>query len=1131
MNFGDTITLTASGGNTYSWSNGVNSQSINVVAQDTQEYVVTATVGNCTDKDTVTVFTRPRPELTYLTDTIYNGVSGVNPEVGTDDQYFEYKVKYEHPNNIPPRQGYPIVGIDMNGDGDFTGSMDMQVSMNELDPADNNYADGKIYTFTRGFAPNQDLNYSFLAYDVLESPAKGNAVQLQSGPRVVDDSLDLHLYANDISFSNNNPVPGENVTITATINNSSSFPASQTQVNFYQEGTLLAQKSIGALAPNSEDTVSITQSFANPEYYPIKVVIDENNVIPESNELNNFAIRPLVVGDFATAGAINVSSNLGISNPCVGGFSYLEGSANYANNVNTSAEVAGAEVKVTIQETGDVFKGYTDQNGNFKVWINVPSSIGNYTVNAQITDFSIVGSTTNHVFTTSNCQPSNPVTGGYTSSGSGSWCNCASPSGNNIDTTQTPDIYNPDLVVQSYHISPSEINPDTNEYIQLYSSFENRGDISADSFNVTFLVDGNQIGNSVMVPVLGPGLDGTVQATDSFSTSQNGFHEIRVVVDSTDQVAESNETNNAATRGLVVGNQTDLGFLEPNGLKLSNPSPTKGSTVDIIATLKNYGGASGNGTLTFYYVNGADTTTLGSNSISINGQDTSTSSIQWVADTSVGQLYASISNTSQDVNPQNNDAFYNLGFPEPSFIKLPEDTALCGGNAVTLTVDANNAQSYQWQFEGNDIPNATDSFLVLNNLSLSDSGDYRCIVSNGFKADTSMSATVAVSPLANAGFSYQQNQFTISFSHNAQHYNSLEWKFGDGNSSTDPNPSHTYSANGTYDACLIATNSCNADTTCQSITISVTVPDTIKGEVDKSGNALDEGDVSLWEVNGSDYTKVDSVELQASDNGKFTFGAVSAGSYVVKSSPASSSQLNNIIPTYHQDKVFWQNATQITTNDNGQVHTAPISLQTGTPLANGPGSIVGNISEAGPGKRLGPGDPQGGVEVLLMKTNDDPLDYTYSDANGNYGFNNLPFDTYKVHVEITGFNANDRTVVISTNDPSDTTDFDVDPDQDTVINNGIKRQYERLPFTYQQYPNPAKDELNLKFTTEQRQKVELSILNSLGKRVEFKSINLKSGKNEHSLDVQSLGSGVYFLQLRSSKEDGMVETEKLIISK
>lgn len=46
---------------------------------------------------------------------------------------------------------------------------------------------------------------------------------------------------------------------------------------------------------------------------------------------------------------------------------------------------------------------------------------------------------------------------------------------------------------------------------------------------------------------------------------------------------------------------------------------------------------------------------------------------------------------------------------------------------------------------------------------------------------------------------------------------SWSWDFGDGNTSTDQDPSHTYASAGQYIVCLTATNACSSDTICDTI--------------------------------------------------------------------------------------------------------------------------------------------------------------------------------------------------------------------------------------------------------------------------------------------------------------------------
>ena len=60
---------------------------------------------------------------------------------------------------------------------------------------------------------------------------------------------------------------------------------------------------------------------------------------------------------------------------------------------------------------------------------------------------------------------------------------------------------------------------------------------------------------------------------------------------------------------------------------------------------------------------------------------------------------------------------------------------------------------------------------------------------------------------------------------------SWSWDFGDGGSLPIQNPSYTYSSAGTYTVCLIATNACGSDTSCQTITIAGPPPTAVRRPV------------------------------------------------------------------------------------------------------------------------------------------------------------------------------------------------------------------------------------------------------------------------------------------------------------
>jgi PKD repeat protein len=70
-----------------------------------------------------------------------------------------------------------------------------------------------------------------------------------------------------------------------------------------------------------------------------------------------------------------------------------------------------------------------------------------------------------------------------------------------------------------------------------------------------------------------------------------------------------------------------------------------------------------------------------------------------------------------------------------------------------------------------------------------------------------------------AGFSYAAEGLTVQFQDTTDVAGEYYWDFGDGYFSSLRDPVHTYDANDTYDVCLMASNSCGSDTTCQLLDI------------------------------------------------------------------------------------------------------------------------------------------------------------------------------------------------------------------------------------------------------------------------------------------------------------------------
>ncbi|SDZ75327.1 CARDB domain-containing protein [Psychroflexus halocasei] len=333
------------------------------------------------------------PNLSFLgTGEFQNGI--VSPTQGTPETTYEFAVVYTNEDGIMPPYGFPRVVLDYEANGSFSNTNDRSVILSPADPTDNNTSDGKVYVGSISQLPS---GTNWQAYVQVQA----DACETQIGPFDAPNVLiapDLEIFANDIVFDNPNPDVSSALQITATIHNNSDLPAENFVAhleNQYDPAAVYPDINVDYLGPQESTNVvwNITTP-ADPSWNPMEVFIDHTDVIAESNELNNRAMRPFINGDYNLPGAINIEASVSpslVQLPSGNDKVTISGHAYYTDTavVLQDSTVAGATVTFVNPITGIQVQTHTNSNGYFYFKTHRGSQPGVYTAPVEVTDFTL----------------------------------------------------------------------------------------------------------------------------------------------------------------------------------------------------------------------------------------------------------------------------------------------------------------------------------------------------------------------------------------------------------------------------------------------------------------------------------------------------------------------------------------------------------------------------------------------------------------------------------------------------------------------------------------------------------------------------------------------------------------------
>ncbi len=152
----------------------------------------------------------------------------------------------------------------------------------------------------------------------------------------------------------------------------------------------------------------------------------------------------------------------------------------------------------------------------------------------------------------------------------------------------------------------------------------------------------------------------------------------------------------------------------------------------------------------------------------------------------------------------------------------------CDGTAVFTNLSGNVSNgSYSWDFDGDGIIDSDSDSLV--SFEYPDNGNFTAslLVKNNSSCFDLSVRNIEVEESTTAAFdwdySIEGERASVVFTNQTVNANTFNWDFGDGNSSTDRNPLHSFANPGSqpFTVCLLVENACSQDTVCQELVFAV----------------------------------------------------------------------------------------------------------------------------------------------------------------------------------------------------------------------------------------------------------------------------------------------------------------------
>jgi PKD repeat protein len=374
-----------------------------------------------------------------------------------------------------------------------------------------------------------------------------------------------------------------------------------------------------------------------------------------------------------------------------------------------------------------------------------------------------------------------------------------------------------------------------------------------------------------------------------------------------------------------------------------------------------------------------------------------------------------------------------------------------------------NAETFEWSFPGGDPATSTEEnpTVVYNTPGVF---GVTLTVTNAAGSNTSNEVdfvTVNAAPATSFDHSISGND--VTFENTSDNFTSYSWDFGDGNTSDENNPTHTYESDGAYTVVLTTTNECGS-TTFETVVVIAT-----EGPIAAFTAMAEEGCAPF-------VVEFENLSSQNAETFEWTFEG---------GDPATSNEENPTV-TYNAPGVY--SVTLTVTNANGSDTSTEMDY-----------IIVNDVptpdftSDAN------------WQEISFTNTSTNGTTYSWDFGDGNTSTEADPTHTYEQEgeYEVTltatndcGFNTITQTVIVMANS---TTEIP-----------GISE--------FNIWPNPNNGRFSMTLQGEPLGNLDVYFTNVLGQVLLNEKIDFRSGSITKEFVFDDLAAGVYIFQLRSGNK-------------